>query len=236
VGSYTNEKWLANTVDVQGWTPNGGGISPYERQRDKHLVIADVPQTLSLSVVAELPVGAGKRFLNRGGVTNKVLGGWQASTIFRTNSGTPLPISSSLCNVPSQFAAGCIPAVLAGANPHAQSGSFNPNKPYLTAAAFEGQNGFNFFTGSGSPVSNIRAPGFHNEDLGLEKTISISERVKFQINAQAFNVWNWHCFSRSNTWGTGGAFDTDLNSPDFGWITGLTSSPRVFQMGARLMF
>jgi hypothetical protein len=237
VGSYTNEKWIANTLDVQGWTPNGGAVNPYERKRAKHLVTDDIPQTLALSLVYDLPLGAGKRFLNYGGVTNKVFGGWEVSTIFRASSGTPLPITSSNCVVPGQFAAACIPAVLPGANPYAQSGgSFDPSKPYLNKAAFEGQSGFDFTTGSGSPVQNIRQPGYHNEDFTVEKTIKISERVKFQINAQAFNMWNWHCFAASNTWGTGAAFYTDLANPLFGKATGLTSSPRVFQLGARLSF
>jgi hypothetical protein len=236
LGSYTNEKWIANTLDVQGWTPNGASISPFERQRDKHLTSQDIPQSLALSLVYELPFGAGKRFANTGGVANKVIGGWQVSTIFRASEGSPIPITSSLCDIPGQFSMGCIPAVLPGAHPYAQSGSFNPNQPYLNKSAFEGQSGFNFFPGNGSPVPNIRQPGFHNEDFTLEKTFTLTERVNLKINVQAFNMWNWHCYCQSNSWGTGGAFVTDLNNPDFGQLTGLVTSPRSFQLGGRLTF
>jgi hypothetical protein len=131
---------------------------------------------------------------------------------------------------------GCIPAVLPGANPKAQTGAFNPSLPYLNKAAFEGASGFNFTPGSASPISNIRQPGYHNEDFTVEKLFNITERVKGQINVQAFNMWNWHCYCESNTWGTGQAYITDLNNPDFGKLTGLVSSPRSFQLGVRLIF
>ncbi|MGA2983923.1 MAG: TonB-dependent receptor [Terriglobia bacterium] len=236
LGSYTNEKWIANTLDVQGWTPNGASVSPFQRSRDKHLTSQDVPQTIALSLVYELPFGGGKRFVNTGGIAGKVIGGWQVSTIFRASSGTPLPITSSLCDIPSQFSMGCLPAVLPGAKVYAQSGKFNPNEPYLNKAAFEGQSGFNFFPGNGSPVSNIRQPGFHNQDFTLEKTTRITERVNFKVNVQAFNLWNWHCYCQSNSWGTGGAYNTDLNNPNFGGLTGLVTSPRSFQLGGRFTF
>jgi hypothetical protein len=236
LGSYTNEKWIANTIDVQAFTPLGSLISPYQRNRNKQLSADDVPQTLSLALAYQLPFGAGKRFVNKGGATNKIIGGWQVATIFRMARGTPLPISSSLCNIPGQFRMGCIPAVLPGANPKAQTGAFNPSLPYLNKAAFEGASGFNFTPGSASPISNIRQPGYHNEDFTVEKLFNITERVKGQINVQAFNMWNWHCYCESNTWGTGQAYITDLNNPDFGKLTGLVSSPRSFQLGVRLIF
>jgi len=131
---------------------------------------------------------------------------------------------------------GCIPGVIPGANPKAQTGKFNPNLPYLNKAAFEGASGFNFTPGQGSAVSNIRQPGYHNEDFTLEKLFNITERVKGQINVQAFNMWNWHCYCQSNTWGTGQAYQTDLNNPEFGELTGLVTSPRSFQLGVRLIF
>src|SRR5207249_9256511 len=46
------------------------------------------------SVLYELPVGRGRRFLNRGGIANGVLGGWQLGSIFTLQSGFPYTVVS----------------------------------------------------------------------------------------------------------------------------------------------
>jgi hypothetical protein len=237
LGSYTLEKWVANTYDLQGLNP-GGLVNPYQRQRAKALSPWDSPQTFNVSLVYYLPFGQGKRYLNSGGVVDKIVGGWEVSTVFRATSAIPLDFYSSQCNVPSQFGASCIPGVLPGMTPFAQKpgGGYNPNNVLFNKNAFEGANGFNFYTGQGSPISNYRGSPFHNQDLNLLKNFAITERVKFQVGVQFFNMWNYHFFTSSNTWGTGAAFVTDLNSPQFGLPTGNVTSPRNIQVAGRLDF
>jgi len=207
--------------------------------RLKSLDAQDVPQTLSVSNVYQLPFGQGQRYMNKGGVVDKLVGGWQLTDIIRVQSALPFAFQAS-CNVPSQFAMGCIPGLLSGANPFAQSkGSFNPSQPLLNKAAFEnGSTGgvFSFYGGQGPRVSNLRGFGFHNWDVSLQKTTSITERVRFEIRAQFFNIWNWHIFSQGTTWGQGGAFDTNLSSPTFGMITGNVTNPRNIQLGGKFVF
>src|SRR5262249_55612196 len=49
--------------------------------------------------IYELPVGKGKKFLNTGGVVDKVLGGWQVGGVMRYQSGVPfIPFSSDAKN------------------------------------------------------------------------------------------------------------------------------------------
>jgi hypothetical protein len=245
LGSYTVEKWIANTYDLQGQNPGanaGASISPYERQRDKALSPWDVPQTINVSVVYRLPFGKGQRFLTHTStVVDRVVGGWEASTIFRANSGIPFEFyanAGTFCNIPTQLAAACIPGVIPGQNPMAQKpgGSYNPNLPLFNRNAFEGSNGFDFSTGQGSPISGYRGSPFHNEDFNLTKNIAITERFKFQVGVQFFNMWNYHFFTSSNTWGVGAAFTTDLSNPAFGLPTGNVTAPRNIQLGGRVEF
>jgi hypothetical protein len=242
LGSYTLEKWIANTYDLQGQNP-GAQVSPFQRTRVKALSPWDTPQTLNLSVVYDLPIGRGKRYLggsNR--LVDRAVGGWQVSTILRANSGIPFefyaPPGTAFCNVPSQLAAACIPGVISGSNPLAQKpgGSYNPNQALFNKNAFEGANGFSFNTGQGSPISGYRGSPFHNEDLNLTKTVALTERVKFQLGVQLFNMWNYHFFTSSNTWGVGAAFVTDLSNPAFGLPTGNVTAPRNIQLGGRIEF
>jgi hypothetical protein len=233
--SYTLSKLLTNAENEHAAAGGGAfGISPFQRHRDKSLAADDTPQVLSVAFTYQLPFGSGKRFLNAGGVVNKLVGGWNFTSIFRATSGNPLTFTSSQCNVPAQFQVACLTAVLPGAKPFAQgggAGSFNPDKPLFNKAAFEDPNSFNFYFGQGDRVSNLRGFGYHNHDLGLIKDTRFTERIGLQFRAEFFNVWNWHTFT-----GGGPAFTTDLASPDFGMWNGTVTSPRTIQFGMKLMF
>ncbi len=241
LAAYTSSKLLTNTDNVQteslAWSGAHGVISPFERRRNKGLSVDDVPQILSLALTYELPVGRGKRFLDHAGVLNKAVGGWQISTIARFTAGTPLFFRSGTCNIPSQFAEGCLPAILPGADPWAQSkGSFDPSKPLLNVSAFENPNSFNFYAGQGPRMSNLRGFGYHNEDLSLVKNTKLTERVGIQFRAEFFNAWNWHVYDCTSQCEGTLAFDNDVASPSFGMWNGQVSTPRNIQFGLKLIY
>jgi hypothetical protein len=56
---------------------------------EKAISAQDIPHTLVLSGLYELPFGKGKPFLNHG-IASQILGGWQIGTIQRFMSGQPL--------------------------------------------------------------------------------------------------------------------------------------------------
>jgi len=76
--------------------------NPRDLNSEKALSYQDVPHAFVLSYLYELPVGKGKKFLNKGGVVDKVLGGWQVGGVHRYQSGAPfIPFTSDAHN--SQF-------------------------------------------------------------------------------------------------------------------------------------
>jgi hypothetical protein len=170
------------------------------------------------------------------------LGGWTFSGVYRVQSGIPFQISSSRCNVPSQFINFCSPALLPGANPFLQSPThFDPSTPVLNVNSFEPASSFDFYTGKGPRVQNFRQPGYSDFDIGLQKLVHISERFTFQLRGDAFSVLNAHHFNNVGTFiqsgGSGGsAFNTDVASPDFGKWNGGVSSPRNIQVSGRISF
>ena len=227
LGSYMFSKFITSQ-DSQN-TRGYALTSAYQMYRDKGLSVSDVPNSLTISVLYDLPVGKGKRFLNTGGALDKILGGWQVTSIFRGMSGTPLIFGSGVCNIPGQFFMGCMPGVLHGANPRLQNGSFDTSKPLFDKAAFEPANSFNFYSGAASAVSNLRGFPLYNHDLGVAKTVPLKERVQFTIGGQFFNAWNWHSF-------VGQPITTDVASPSFGLWNGSVSTPRNIQIYARFTF
>jgi Carboxypeptidase regulatory-like domain len=245
--SYTWSKTLTTTNTTQD-TANGGSsvagyFSPFQPVgRNYGLAADDTPQVLSEALTYNLPIGRGERFLsNPGGLLNRLVSGWELSTVFRASSGIPLFFhSSTFCNVPSQFAMGCVPGIRPGATPFVSNNSFahlNSALPMFNLSAFQPVSSFNFYGGEGSEVTNFRGPGYHNQDIALIKNTRLTERVEMQLRAEFFNVWNWHMLSCGGEV-TGGcvAFDNDISSPSFGLWNGNITDPRDIQLAARLTF
>ena len=83
-------------------------------------------------------------------------------------SGMPLYFwDSSVCGVPSQFRAACIPAITG--NVLAQSwGSMDVNRPAYNASAFEPASKFNgFYLGTGPRVSEVRGSPYRDTNIAL---------------------------------------------------------------------
>jgi len=189
--------------------------------------------------VYELPFGQGKPFGNTdNGVVNTLISGWQLSTIYKYQSAPPMYFRSGFCNVPGQFRAGCIPAIV---NPDAvfaqDKDSFDPARgPLFNRDAFEPVNAFNYYAGRGNRVEeSIRGFAYQNQDITLMKNTRMPGGTNLQLRFEMFNMWNWHTFSANGQWGNQ-AFNNDVSSPSFGEWNGGVTEPRAMQLGIRIEF
>jgi hypothetical protein len=260
--SYTNSKTIedasSNTqTQALTWSGSNGVISPYQRFRARTLAPDDVPQVVSAAFVYDFPIGHGKRFLNKGGALDKVVGGWQFSPIFRYSRGIPFFFRDN--NVCKSYVGACIPGVIPGVNPFLQdpnhfnpfdlslcppgSQAATPCAPLLNASAFEPYQSFGTpgYSGFGRRISNLRGPNFKNLDFSLTKNTRITERVTFKLSANFFNALNAHYFVNDESQNFGGdtAINTDISSPTsapFGTWNGAVSQPRTIQVAGRIEF
>ena len=76
----------------------------------------------------------------------------------------------------------------------------------------------------------ISGPTYLNWDASIIKNIPITERVRFQIRGEAFNVLN-----RSNFAYTGQFTQMNINSSTFGRLL-TTFQPRIVQFVGRIEF
>jgi filamentous hemagglutinin family protein len=231
---------------------------------------ADFDQThiFNFNAVYELPFGKGKHFYgNSGRALDRLVGGWQLGGILRINTGTPLTIVDPR---------GTLNRVGRSANQTALTGLTNDqiskligifrqngNVYYINpsgrnsdgrgAAAF-GQPAFSgevfFDNGPGQfgnlARSTINGPLFTQLDMSLTKNIKLSERMRFQIRADAFNVMNHTNFLTgllTPGLALGGTGNTilNVNSPTFGQLTqantiGGTGLNRIIQVAGRFEF
>ena len=231
---------------------------------------ADFDQThvFNLNAVYDLPFGHGKSFFNNsGGAFDRLVGGWQLGGILRINTGTPLTIVDprGTLNRAGRSANQTAVTNLTNAQISDLIGIFNQNgtvyyiNPSVIGpdgrgaaafgqAPFPGEVFFDNGPGQSGTLarSTINGPLFTELDMSLTKSIRLTERMRFQIRADAFNVLNHTNFLTgvlTPGLGLGGTSNTifNVNSPTFGQITsantiGGSGLNRVIQVAGRFEF
>ncbi len=181
----------------------------------------DMPNIFNFEAVYQLPVGSGKRFVNRGGILNGVIGGWQISSVLQVHSGSPFTptmgtanLSGSLGNdwYPNRIANGTVP---------------NPSiSDWFNTAAFAEPAAYTF---GNSGYDVLFGPSYKDLDLSLSKSFSVrklGEGAQFEIRADAFDSLNNPNFGFPNS---------SIGTAGVGVISSANTS-RLLQLGAHFMF
>jgi hypothetical protein len=193
LAAYTNAKLLDNV----------GGIQNHRNlQAERALSSLNRPQRLVLTGVWEVPVGPGRRWRpGDNAVVNKILEGWQFDWITTFQGGEPLGITKSV-NTSNSQGGGQRPnstgksAELSG--PVAQRiDRYFDTTQFLDTPAFQ-------FGNLGRTLPDVRGPGLNNFDFSVIKNTRITESMRVQFRAEAFNIWNHPAFDLPGTsFGTG---------------------------------
>ena len=224
--SYTASRQMSNTNSGFG-TFNGGAINTFNRKAEYSLAPSDIPHTLAVSGLYELPIGTGKRFVNKPGVAGKIIGGWQVSWVTRHQSGTPVGVGAG--NVMPIFGGGNRPNLVPGTDPQLSRSGFDPAKNKLfNINAFSQPADYTF--GNAPRVNgNLRNFSFFNENVNVSKFFRFTETVNLQLRVEFFNVFNRVIF--------GGADSRFApNNLNFGVVGGQGNTPRQGQMALKLNF
>jgi hypothetical protein len=227
-GHYTWSKNLGYSEpgEVGFGTSNNMLQNNFDRRAEYSLLPNDVPHALVFYYAYELPFGQGKRFLNQGGVADKLLGGWQVSGIHRYQSGNPLQISMNN-NLPI-FGRTLRPDAVQGAQRQTdiRNADFDPSGDRrINRQAFAGPAPFRF--GTAAPTyGDLRNFPVLAEDFSLIKNTSLNERFELELSAQFINAFNRHRFTGINQ---------NFTNAQFGSITGV-SLPRTITLGLRLRY
>jgi len=233
----------ARSLDIKsaaaGVGATGAGYQGFEDNHNPNLDYGpsdfDVDKRFVASYVYQLPVGRGKKFaggINR--VEDLAVGGWQVTGITTFQTGFPYTIQGNdIQSVnDSQFMhANIVPGCNIKSNLTARFQRINTScftQPGLGTYGTIGRN-------------TLRQPGINNWDLGLGKQFAFTERLRFQIKADAFNTFNHHQYGGDVggllVAGSGGnaAIDNNVNDSKFGLIT-QSSKSREFQFSGKVTF
>ncbi|HEX8844973.1 MAG TPA: TonB-dependent receptor [Pyrinomonadaceae bacterium] len=187
----------------------------------------DVRHRFVLNFVYDVPLKFENDMLDR------ILGNWSMSGIVTAQSGLPYGIFGSIDSAGSGFSQradfaspgnplNVAPSTLPP-NPRVQTGPdrtmfANPTRPTGNATfGVQGQVGRNQFYG----------PDFQKTDFSLIKRIPLTERYKFTVRADFFNIFNRVNF---------GVPDGIITNNTFGRSTFTVSTPRVIQFAGRFEF
>lgn len=218
--SYTVSKYIDNSAGPGEWANAGSAEdrNNYDLSAEKSLDGDDIPQSLVINYVYQLPVGRGKRFGSKmNGVGNAILGGWQVSGITTYKSGFPLSIRPATNNSNS-FGGGQRPNLIG--NPHISNPTISE---WFNVNAFAQPAPFTF---GDVPryMPNLRAPGYKDWDLAIEKWWQLGEKVRMQFRGEMYNAFNQVNFYAPNQ---------TFGSPGFGTISAALD-PRDVQFGMKI--
>ena len=211
-----------------------------------------VTHAINANVIAELPFGAGKRWLDRGGLWDVLAGGWQASAIVHWQSGAPISLlarrgtfnriaRSGVQTARSTLSARDIRKLLGvrevdGRLYWIDPSVIDPNTgravgpdTLTNAPGFDGQVFFNPMAGEVGTLEilSFDGPSQFVMDLAIAKRIRVRDRLALQLRADVFNVFNTVNFFVG---------DYDINSPSFGRIVATSTDPRIVQLVVKLEF
>ncbi|MEJ7608179.1 MAG: hypothetical protein WKF37_18415 [Bryobacteraceae bacterium] len=175
--AYTWSKNITNADSASQW--NSAGLqNDYDSRLGKSVSRNDRPHVLAVSYLYELPFGRGKKFLNKGGAVNAVLGGWQTNGTLQYQSGPPLEFGADCPSLGQVNAGFCRPSFTGSqefTGPGKDNVDPNAKQPYLNAAAFTVPSPYNYGT-VGRTVDFIRGWKYFNENLAVFKNTHLLKR------------------------------------------------------------
>jgi Carboxypeptidase regulatory-like domain len=215
-GNYTWAKAIDEGTSYQ---------DSYNTRASRGVSSVHVPQRLIFSGVYELPVGRGRAFgSSMSRPVEMLIGGWQVNGILNVQSGSALGISGR--NTVNLFTE-AFRVNSNGRNPVLEGDAHDRLNRWFDTTVFSQPAPYTF--GNVSPlIANLRNHHINNVDLSLFKQFTITEKLRIQFRAEAFNAFNRVRFSSPNTDVNGGA--------NFGKVTSQSNDPKQMQFGLKLLW
>lgn len=230
LGNYTWGKAISNSN-----ASNNGTLSQDRSclRCDKGMAPMNVPQSLVVSAVWDVPVGRARHFgnnMNR--FLNGVIGDWNVDAISTMQKGNPFTVTA-----PNHVA---WPADQIRADRYCNGRNELKNKNLRSNGRYwfdtscfidpatdpANTSGSQWFFGT-SRFDILTGPGINNWDMGIHKNFPIRETINFSVRGEFFNAWNHASFANPNS---------GIGNSNFGTVTATQHDPRQVQIGANLSF
>lgn len=208
----------------------------------------DLNHQVKINSVYDLPMGKGK-WLNAGGVLDKIIGGWSLSGSYTWQTGNPFSVLSGrgTLNRAARSGGNTVTSTLNKAQlDDLFQLRFSGSAVYFVGASAIGPDGRAVQADGAAPFGSGQAffqpgagevgalqrrmfsgPSAWSIDMGVQKKTQITERVSLELRLETFNTTNHPTFYIS---------DQTVTSVNFGRITSSLFGRRLVQLGAYLRF
>lgn len=214
-GQYS---WSHSIGNTQGSNEATTAQDPFNFGGDRGNNTFDIRHNVNLSVLYELPFGAGRAF-KLSGVANVLLGDWQIGGVYNGRSGKPINVLISRADVviqnPTTGEVRALPGTINATTP-LPTGFFavintpggNASRSTRRPDLVPGVNPISVIGGNllyinpqafttprpgtyGNLSRNaIFGPSFHQFDMTFQKRFSLTERIKLEFRAEIYNLLN----------------------------------------------
>jgi hypothetical protein len=211
-----------------------------------------ISHVMNANVVVDLPFGRDHRWLNRGGILDLVLGGWETGSVVHWQGGSPISILAkrgtfnrttrsfhqtarttlSANELKKLLGVRDVNGIVYWIDPKVidpNTGRAVGPDTLTNSPGFPGQVFFNPMAGE---VGNLGILAFDGPsqfvaDLSISKRVRVWKQAGLRLRADIFNLFN-----TVNFW----VGDNDINSTTFGRIVDTTTDPRLIQLQVKVDF
>jgi hypothetical protein len=225
LSSFSYGKSIDNGSGIR--TSDGDSLTPsnnYDLGLETGLSAFDFRRRWTTSWLWDLPIGEGRKWLNRGGAVDLVLGGWQVGGILTLQDGFPFTVTCGPGNI--QNGGGpCYPD--ATGIDWRLSGDERTRTRYFNTDAFVDRlpAGGPFRYGT-VPRNSLIGPGIISLDASANKRFMMGSKY-LELRLEAFNLPNHPIFGQPGT---------QLRTPNYGVITSTRLDSRQVQVGLKYVF
>jgi hypothetical protein len=186
----------------------------------------DRRHVIHVNATYDLPFGRGKQWLANNGVLAKIAGDWTISTIITFQSGTPFRITGNNNTFNNKRDGGLILNGISPQDIQDKVGLYYnaAGQPYflppdwVTQIKADGTITSNNVPGTWGQIFYLHGPHQTYTDIGIAKTVPITQQVRFKFQVEMLNAFNHFTFGQSTT---------ALTSTGFGRASQLATSRRI---------
>jgi hypothetical protein len=194
--------------------------------------LLDSPHKFAFSPIVELPFGVGRRWADRGGLSDALFGGWSVSAVISIQSGFPIGVSQTPNNS-GLFGSNQRPNIVPGQD-FRLPGSITDrleadplDNRYLNPAAFTLAPA-NTFGNAPRILPGVYSPWRNSTDLGINKDFRTGGSSRATLRIEIINLFN-------NPWYAALA-TTAFGAANFGQVTTQGNYSRLAQITFRMSF
>jgi hypothetical protein len=219
-GKSTDNGSGVRTTDGDSLTPSNN----YDLGLETGLSAFDFRRRWTTSWLWDLPFGRNRAHLNRGGITDAVLGGWQLGGILTLQDGFPFTVQCGPGNI--QNGGGICYPDYTGIDWKLPADQRTRTRYFNTDAFVDRTNPGGPFRYGTVPRNSLIGPGIISLDASANKRFLMGSRY-LEARIEIFNLPNRPIWNQPGN---------QLRTPNFGVITSTRIDSRQIQLGLKFVF